>query len=52
MNLSATFRPTVSALRAAGIPKAGRQVWYLDADANQYRRLTSGARSELSGAQS
>jgi putative long chain acyl-CoA synthase len=52
MNLSATFRPTVSALRAAGIPKAGRQVWYLDADANQYRRMTSGARSELSGAHS
>jgi putative long chain acyl-CoA synthase len=52
MNLSATFRPTVSALRAAGIPKAGRQVWYFDAEANQYRRLTSGARSELSGAQS
>ncbi|OBJ66426.1 AMP-binding protein, partial [Mycobacterium colombiense] len=52
MNLSATFRPTVSALRAAGIPKAGRHVWYFDADTNQYRRLTSQARSELTGAHS
>src|SRR5689334_1890382 len=52
MNLSATFRPTVSALRAAGIPKAGRNVWYFDADTDQYRRLTPGVRSELSGAQS
>jgi putative long chain acyl-CoA synthase len=52
MNLSATYRPTVSALRAAGIPKAGRQVWYFDADASQYRRLTAGVRSELSGAHS
>lgn len=49
MTLSATYRPTVSALRAAGIPKAGRNVWYFDADADQYRRLTAGARSELSG---
>lgn len=52
MNLSATFRPTVSALRAAGIPKAGRNVWYFDADTDQYRRLTPGVRSELSAAQS
>ncbi len=52
MNLSATFRPTVSALRAAGIPKAGRHVWYFDADTDQYRRMTPGVRSELSGARS
>lgn len=52
MTLSATYRPTVSALRAAGIPKAGRNVWYFDAEADQYRRLTAGVRSELSGAQS
>jgi putative long chain acyl-CoA synthase len=45
MNLSATFRPTVSALRAAGIPKGGRYVWYFDADTDQYRRLTPGVRS-------
>jgi putative long chain acyl-CoA synthase len=43
-----TYRPTVSALRAAGIPKAKRQAWYLDADTNEYRRLTPAARSELS----
>lgn len=48
--LSATYRPTVSALRAAGIPKPGRQVWYFDAGSNEFRRLTPGARSELSGA--
>ena len=50
MTLSATYRPTVSPLRAAGIPKAGRHAWYFDADANQFRRLTGPARTELSGA--
>lgn len=52
MTLSATYRPTVSALRAAGIPKAGRHVWYFDAETGHYRRLTPGVRSELSGARS
>ena len=51
MTLSATYRPTVSALRAAGIPKPGRQAWYFDANSNEFRRLTPGVRSELSGAQ-
>ncbi len=51
MTLSATYRPTVSALRAAGIPKPGRQAWYFDAGSNEFRRLTPGVRSELSGAQ-
>lgn len=51
MTLSATYRPTVSALRAAGIPKPGRQAWYFDAASNEFRRLTPGVRSELSGAQ-
>src|SRR6201995_3968245 len=50
MTLSATYRPTVSALRAAGIPKAGRHAWIFDAEANQFRRLTGRARAELSGA--
>lgn len=50
MTLSATYRPTVSALRAAGIPKAGRQAWYFDAGSSEFRRLTPGVRSELSGA--
>jgi putative long chain acyl-CoA synthase len=52
MTLSATYRPTVSALRAAGIPKAGRHVWYFDAETENYRRLTPGVRSGLSGARS
>jgi putative long chain acyl-CoA synthase len=51
LSLSATYRPTVSALRAAGIPKAGRHAWVFDADANQFRRLTGPTRAELSGAQ-
>ncbi|ORV94549.1 acyl-CoA synthetase [Mycobacterium interjectum] len=50
LTLSATYRPTVSALRAAGIPKPGRQAWYFDAGSNEFRRLTPGVRSELSGA--
>ncbi|WIM88848.1 acyl-CoA synthetase [Candidatus Mycobacterium wuenschmannii] len=51
LSLSATYRPTVSALRAAGIPKAGRHAWVFDADTGQYRRLTGPARAELSGTQ-
>ena len=51
LSLSATYRPTVSSLRAAGIPKAGRHAWVFDADANQFRRLTGPARAELSGEQ-
>ncbi len=51
MTLSATYRPTVGALRAAGIPKAGRQAWCFDPDASQFRRLTSAVRAEISGHQ-
>ncbi|HTY30086.1 acyl-CoA synthetase [Mycobacterium sp.] len=51
MTLSATYRPTVSALRAAGIPKPGRQAWYFDAGSDEFRRLTPGVRSGLSGGQ-
>jgi putative long chain acyl-CoA synthase len=50
MTLSATYRPTVSALRAAGIPKPGRHAWYFDVNSDEFRRLTPVARSELSGA--
>ena len=46
-----TYRPTVSALRAAGIPKPGRQAWYFDAGGREFRRLTPAARSELIGEQ-
>ncbi|MCV7339670.1 acyl-CoA synthetase [Mycobacterium haemophilum] len=47
LTLSATYRPIVGALRTAGIPKAGRQVWYFDSASNQFRRLTPGVRAEL-----
>jgi putative long chain acyl-CoA synthase len=51
LKLSATYRPTVSTVRAGGIPKAGRHAWFFDAEANQFRRLTGPVRAELSGAQ-
>ncbi|WP_343600631.1 acyl-CoA synthetase [Mycobacterium sp.] len=47
MTLSATYRPTVSRLRAAGIPRAGRHAWYFDAATDQFSRLTSTARAAL-----
>lgn len=47
--LSAVYRPTVGALGAAGIPKAGRQVWYFDPEAGGFRRLTAAVRSDLFG---
>ena len=49
--VSASYRPTVSAARAAGLPKAGRNSWYLDADTGKYKRLTAAVRSELAGGQ-
>ncbi|SPM36929.1 acyl-CoA synthetase, partial [Mycobacterium rhizamassiliense] len=48
MTLSATYRPTVSALRAAGIPKAKRTAWYFDTATDQFRQLTAAVRTELS----
>jgi putative long chain acyl-CoA synthase len=51
MALSATYRPTVSALRAAGIPKPGRQAWYFDPGSKAFRKLTPAVRSELGGQQ-
>ena len=48
--LSASYRPTVSAVRAEGLPKAGRNSWYLDPDTGRYKRLTAAVRSELAGA--
>ena len=47
--LSATCRPTVSALRADGVPKASRNAWHLEADTGKYKRLTSAVRARLSG---
>jgi putative long chain acyl-CoA synthase len=34
-------------LRAAGVPKASRNSWYLDGDTGQFRRLTAAIRNEL-----
>ncbi|POX85723.1 acyl-CoA synthetase [Mycobacterium kansasii] len=52
LSLSATYRPTVSALRAAGIPKPGRHAWYFDPASSEFRRLTPAARTELCGEKS
>jgi putative long chain acyl-CoA synthase len=49
MTLSASYRPTVSGLRAAGIPKAGRQAWYFDSGSKEYKKLTPAIRAELAG---
>ncbi len=42
-----TYRPSVSALRGAGVPKSGRQTWYFDAGSGEFRRLTPAVRTEL-----
>ncbi len=47
MALSASYRPIVSRLRSAGIPKPSRQAWYLDAQTNRFKRLTAAVRDEL-----
>ena len=49
LSVSASYRPVVSGLRAAGIPTAGRNSWYLDADTGMYKRLTAAVRSALAG---
>ncbi|MGH3971121.1 MAG: acyl-CoA synthetase, partial [Mycobacterium sp.] len=50
MTLSASYRPTVSALRAAGFPKPSRHTWYFDPESNQFKRLTAAVRTEMFGA--
>ncbi|MGH3582645.1 MAG: AMP-binding protein, partial [Mycobacterium sp.] len=47
MTLSASYRPLVGPLRAAGIPKTSRNAWYFDADTSQYKRLTAAVRAEF-----
>ena len=49
MTLSASYRPMVSPLRAAGIPKPSRNAWYLDPDSDRYKRLTVAVRTEIVG---
>ncbi|MGY4651391.1 acyl-CoA synthetase [Mycobacterium sp. URHB0021] len=51
MALSASYRPIISPMRAAGIPKPSRNAWYLDPDTNRYKRLTAAVRTEIVGAQ-
>ncbi|OBJ48737.1 acyl-CoA synthetase [Mycobacterium sp. 1423905.2] len=48
MTLSATYRPTASPLRAAGLPK-GRNAWYFDPAVKEFKKLTPAVRTELSG---
>jgi putative long chain acyl-CoA synthase len=45
--VSASYRPVASALRAAGVPKAGRNSWYLDGDSRTYKRLTASVHRRL-----
>ena len=47
--VSASYRPTVSALKAAGLPRAGRNAWYLDPETGTYKRLTAAVRATLAG---
>jgi putative long chain acyl-CoA synthase len=47
--LSASYRPLVSPLVKAGLPKPSRNAWYLDPDTSRYKRLTVAVRAELIG---
>ncbi|MDZ7882843.1 MAG: acyl-CoA synthetase [Mycobacterium sp.] len=51
MTLGASYRPEIGPLRAAGVPKASRNTWYLDADTKQYKRMTAAVRAEIIGNQ-
>ncbi|MBS9533083.1 acyl-CoA synthetase [Mycobacterium sp. M1] len=47
--LSTVYRPM---LKESGLPKAGRNAWYLDAGTRQFKRLTAAVRTELAGGHS
>lgn len=49
MKLSASYRPLLGPLRAAGIPKASRNAWCRDDDTGVYKRFTAAVRAELLG---
>ena len=49
MKLSATYRPLLGPLRAAGLPKPSRHAWHLDHDTGTYKRFTAAVRAELVG---
>jgi putative long chain acyl-CoA synthase len=50
MKLSASYRPLLGALRAAGVPKPSRYAWYLDEETGSFKRLTTAVRAELTDA--
>ncbi|MCC9180416.1 MULTISPECIES: acyl-CoA synthetase [Mycolicibacterium] len=50
LTLGASYRPLITPLRAAGVPKPSRRnSWYLDTDTDTYKRLTVAMRAELTG---
>ena len=49
MTLSATYRPLLAPLRAAGIPKPSRYAWYRDEQTGVFKRLMAAVRAELLG---
>lgn len=49
LTLSATYRPTAGTLQQDGIPKPGRNAWYLDTESGQYKRLTAAVRTTILG---
>jgi len=49
MKLSASYRPLLGPLEAAGIPKPSRNAWYLDDETGVYKRLTIAVRTEMMG---
>ncbi|BBZ60283.1 acyl-CoA synthetase [Mycolicibacterium monacense] len=52
IELSASYRPLINPLRAAGVPRPSRRnSWYLDPDTNGYKRLTVAVRAEITGGQ-
>jgi putative long chain acyl-CoA synthase len=49
MTLSASYRPLLGPLRAAGVPKPSRNAWHLDQHSGTFKRLTAASRAELLG---
>jgi putative long chain acyl-CoA synthase len=47
---SATYRPSTTHLRESGLPKPGRQTWYLDPESGAYHRLTAATYDALQDA--
>jgi putative long chain acyl-CoA synthase len=45
--LGSSYRPNAEALSAAGLPKPGTRVWYLDPGSQQYKRLTKAIAAEF-----